>query len=100
MLYFDRIDVSEGIDINKASVSKECDICHYCYFIDNGFKWIFQTFVWSECYDVFMLSMSLSGIVILNTNGADYCCTINGISKSETIYLMQGIDLNEKNRTL
>ena len=29
MLYFDRIDVSEGIDINKTSASKECDICHY-----------------------------------------------------------------------
>ena len=29
MLYYDRIDVSEGIDINKASASKECDIFHY-----------------------------------------------------------------------
>ena len=29
MLYFDRIDVSEAIDINKTSASKECDICHY-----------------------------------------------------------------------
>ena len=26
MLYYDRIDVSEGIDVNKASKSKECDI--------------------------------------------------------------------------
>ena len=26
MLEYDRIDISEGIDINKASVSKECDI--------------------------------------------------------------------------
>ena len=25
MLYFDRIDVSEGIDVNKTSKSKECD---------------------------------------------------------------------------
>ena len=24
MLYFDRIDVSEGIDVNKTSASKEC----------------------------------------------------------------------------
>ena len=32
MLYFDRIDVSEGIDINKTNASKECDICHYWYF--------------------------------------------------------------------
>ena len=29
MLCFDRIDVSEGIDVNKTSASKECDICHY-----------------------------------------------------------------------
>ena len=29
MLYCDRIDVSEGIDVNKTSVSKECNICHY-----------------------------------------------------------------------
>ena len=28
MLYFDRIEVSEGSDINRTSASKECDICH------------------------------------------------------------------------
>ena len=32
MLYFDRIDVSGGIIINKTNASKECDICHYWYF--------------------------------------------------------------------
>ena len=32
MLYFDRIDVSEGIDVNKISVSRECDIFHDWYF--------------------------------------------------------------------
>ena len=26
MIYYDRIDVSEGIDINQISESKECDI--------------------------------------------------------------------------
>ena len=29
MLYYDRIEVSKGIDVNKTSASKECDICHY-----------------------------------------------------------------------
>ena len=29
MLYFNRIDVFGGIDVNKTSASKECDICHY-----------------------------------------------------------------------
>ena len=31
MLDFDRINVSEEIDVNKTSASKECDICHYWY---------------------------------------------------------------------
>ena len=29
MLDYDRIDISEGIDVNKISASKECDICNY-----------------------------------------------------------------------
>ena len=29
MLQYDRIDISEGIDTNKISASKECNICHY-----------------------------------------------------------------------
>ena len=32
MLEYDKIDISEGIDVNKTSPSKECDICHYLYF--------------------------------------------------------------------
>ena len=32
MLYYYRIDVSEGIDVNKACASKKCDICHYWFF--------------------------------------------------------------------
>ena len=29
MIYFERVDVSEGIDVNKANASKECDISYY-----------------------------------------------------------------------
>ena len=36
MLYFDRIGVSEVIDVNKTSASKECDICQY--FLNYSFK--------------------------------------------------------------
>ena len=49
MLYFDRIDVSEGIDINKTSKSKEHDICLYWYFLHKGFT--FQPDVCNECHD-------------------------------------------------
>ena len=39
MLENDRIDISEGIDINKRNASKECDICHFWYFKDKTFKY-------------------------------------------------------------
>ena len=29
MLQYQKIDISEGIDINKTSASKECELCHY-----------------------------------------------------------------------
>ena len=33
MLYYNKIYVSEGIDINKTNASKECDIFNYWYFL-------------------------------------------------------------------
>ena len=95
MLYYDRIDVSEGIDVNKASKSKECDICLYWY---KGFK--FQANVCNGCHDLLMMSMNLSDIAILNIKGSDYCCIISLISKNEAINLMQNADLTEKSGTL
>ena len=38
MLYYDRIGVFGGIDANKTSASKECDIYHYWYFVNFSFK--------------------------------------------------------------
>ena len=39
MLEYDRIDISEGIDTNKRSPSKEFSICHYWYFLDKNFNY-------------------------------------------------------------
>ena len=38
MIYYDWIDVSEGIDVNKINASKECDVCHYWNFLNYSFK--------------------------------------------------------------
>ena len=37
MLQFDRIEVSEGTDVNKTSASKECNVCHFWYFLNFSF---------------------------------------------------------------
>ena len=61
MLNFDRIDVSEGIGVNKTGTSKECDICHYWYFLNYSFT--FQPNVCNRCYDLLMKSINLSDTV-------------------------------------
>ena len=38
MLRYQKIVVSEGIDINKTNASKECKLCHYWFVKDIGFK--------------------------------------------------------------
>ena len=81
MLYFDRIDLSEGIDVNKTSASKKCDICHYWYFLNYSFK--FQPNVCKRCHDLIMMSINVSDIAILNIRGTDYRCIISLISKNE-----------------
>ena len=90
MLYFDRIDVSEGTDAKKTSALKECDICHYWYFLNKAFK--FQPNVCNRCHDLLMMSMNLSDIAILNVKGSNYRCIISGISKSEALNLKQNTD--------
>ena len=98
MLYYDRIDISEGIDVKKKSEWKDSDICHYWYFWNKGFK--FQPNVSNRCHDLLMMSMNLSNIPILNIKSADYRCIISRISKSEVIKLMQNTNLIEKRGTL
>ena len=41
MLQYERIYVSEGIYINKTNKSKECMICHYWYFRDIFYRYVF-----------------------------------------------------------
>ena len=50
MLKYDKIDIYEGVDVNKTSASKDCDICHFWYFKDIGFK--YEPYLYSGCHDL------------------------------------------------
>ena len=89
MLYFDGTDVSQEI---------ECDICHYWYFLNKGFK--FQPNICNRRHDLLMMSMSLNDIALLNIKGSNDRYIIGLISKNEAIILMQNADLTEKSGTL
>ena len=81
MLRCQKIDISEGIDMNKTSASKECEVCHYWFFKDIGFK--FEEHVCNKCHDLLTIAYSLKDIAILNAKGNTYRCILMGISKNE-----------------
>ena len=80
MLYYDRIDISEDIDLAKINNSKECMICHY-FFFNRGFE--FQDSACNGCHNLTMLSVNISDIAIITIKNVDYHCIIQNVSKSE-----------------
>ena len=91
---YDRIDISEGIDINKTNVSKECDICNYWYFEDVGYK--YEPYLCNGCHDLKQKAMSFSNVAILSIKRNDYRIHSWYMSKDDGIIKMKNSNLNEK----
>ena len=70
MLEYDRIDVSEGIDVNKANLLKECDICHYRYFKGVSFK--YEKYLGNGCLDLMQKAMSFNDIAVVYVKRSAY----------------------------
>ena len=79
MLRSQKIHASEGIDANKTSASKECELSHYRFFRDIGFK--SEKHVCNKCHD--LLTHSLKDTAILSAKGATFRRILMGISKNE-----------------
>ena len=62
MLY-DRIDISERSDVDQTNALKECDICHYWYFKDIGFR--YEPYICNGCNDLKQKAMSLMMLLLL-----------------------------------
>ena len=95
MLQYEKIDVSEGIDTNKTSASKEYKLCHYWYFKDVGFT--FEPHICNKCHDVLMTAYELKNIAILNVKGADFKCILSGINRDEAVNWLNNCVLENKN---
>ena len=83
ILQYEKIDVSEGTDVNKTSASKECELCHYWFFKDAGFK--FKEHVCNRCHDLLTMAHSLKNIAVLSAKGANFRCLLMGISENEAL---------------
>ena len=93
MLEYDRIDISEGIDVNKTNASKKCNICHYWYFKDIGFK--YEPHLCNGCHDLRQKAMNFN-VAIVSAKGSDSRIHFWYMSKDYAIYIIKISNLNEK----
>ena len=70
MLEYDGIDISEWFDVNKTNASKGCDICHYWYFENIGFK--YELHLCNSCHDLMQKAMSFNDVAIAYVKGYAY----------------------------
>ena len=63
MLKYDKIDISEGIDINKTNKPKECMLCHYWYFLEMNFS--NRLYLCDGCYNIMQKSIDSKNIAIV-----------------------------------
>ena len=94
MLEYGKIDISEGIDVNKTNLSKECDICHHWYFKDIGFT--HESYLCNGCHDLIQKAMGFNNIAIVYVEGSAYRIYFWYMSKDDAINIMTGSNLVDK----
>ena len=64
MLEYDKVDISEGIDVNKTNESKKCMPCHYWYLLDKNFT--YGPYLCDGCCNIMQNSINFKHIAIVH----------------------------------
>ena len=94
MLEYDRINISEGIDVSKTNASKECDICHYWYFVNKNLK--YEPYLCNGCHGVMQKAMNFNDVAIFSFKGSDDRIHFWYMNKADAINIMNNYNLNNE----
>ena len=99
MLEYDRIDLSEGTDVNKCEdTSKKCNLCQYYYFVFKNFN--YQRYICHGCHDMSVKALSMQNIAIIYRNGHAYYVNFMFMSKNYAFNLIKNSIIIDKKGTL
>ena len=99
MLEYDRIDISEGIDIKKCKeTSRECSLRKFYYFLDKNFN--YGPYLCNGCYDISLKAISIKNLAIINHNGNHYRVNFVFISKKDASNLIKNAAIMGEKGTL
>ena len=88
------MDISEGIDANKTSLSKEYDICHFWYFKDIRFK--HEPYLCNGCHDLMQKAIGFNNVAIVYVKRNASRINFWYMSKDDTIKIMNIFSLIDK----
>ena len=91
MLKYDKIYITEGIDLNKTNKSKECMFCHYWYCLNKNFT--YGPFTCDGCYNIVQRSTDFRNIAIIHVKNNAYRVYFENISKHKAKKIMNKLNL-------
>ena len=91
MLKYDRIDIFEGIDVNKTDKSRECMLCCYCYFLDENFN--YGPYLCDGCYNIMEKSNNFKNIAVVDIKKSACRIYFQDMNKREAKKLLKNSNL-------
>ena len=91
MLKYNKIDITEGIDVDKTNKSREYMFCHYWYYLNKNFS--YGPFTCDGCYNIVQKSTDFKNIAIVHAKKSTYRIYFKDISKHKAKTLMNKFDL-------
>ena len=89
MLVYEKIDISDAMDVNKSDESKECMPCHYWYFLDKSFR--YRPYLCDGCYIMMQKCNKLKNIAIIHIKESVYRICFLFMSKREAKKLIKKV---------
>ena len=89
MLVYEKIDISDGIDVNMSDKSIECTLCRYWYFSDKSFS--YWPYLCDGCYNMKQKCNKLKNIAIVHNKESVYRICFLYMSKHEAKKLMTNL---------
>ena len=84
--------------MNKTNASKECDICHYWYFLDKNFN--YEPYLCNGCHNLMQRAMNFNDVAIVSIKGSNYRIHFWYMSKGDAMSIIDNVNVSEKKRIL
>ena len=99
MLEYDRIDLSEGIDINKCKyISKKCSLCKFYYFLDKNVN--YGPYLCDGCYAMSLKAKSIKNLAIAYRGEQAYRINFASMYKNDAFSLIKNSVIIDKKGAL